>query len=365
MKRTTISFKTFLCILCLSDLTLNSGAQFTQKRIFERTEPVNRETILEISNKYGNIEITEWNRDSVYIRAEIEANATNQSKTGKMIEGIEIEISASRFLVRAQTIFDQTLNMLLEDFKGMTNKIISYDSKVQINYFVKAPEYLSLRLENKYGDIFAENIKGNLNVSLSNGSFKAHSVARMSDFRMSFCNAVINKAEDCNIDASFSEFIIDESENLRIKSISSRYDLKYVSTLNADSRRDKFYIGTIGSLSGNAYFTQFRIDKLLTETNINSKYGDITVESIDNSFKEINIIAGYNDIRLTFYPTASYNLNIRHVNSFVSLPSESPGIEKNAVNGERKEYITSGTIGRNPGNRKVKIDASRGNIYIK
>jgi hypothetical protein len=35
------------------------------------------------------------------------------------------------------------------------------------------------------------------------------------------------------------------------------------------------------------------------------------------------------------------------------------------MNEDRKEYVTSGTVGKNPGKAKVKIDATRGNIYLK
>ena len=39
--------------------------------------------------------------------------------------------------------------------------------------------------------------------------------------------------------------------------------------------------------------------------------------------------------------------------------------EEKTLNEDRKEYLTSGTTGKNPGKSRVKIDATRGNIYLK
>jgi hypothetical protein len=68
---------------------------------------------------------------------------------------------------------------------------------------------------------------------------------------------------------------------------------------------------------------------------------------------------------LTFNQGSSYNLDIRHINAFLVLPHENSKTERKALNDEKKEYMTFGTVGKNPGTTKVKIDANRGNIYLK
>jgi hypothetical protein len=58
-------------------------------------------------------------------------------------------------------------------------------------------------------------------------------------------------------------------------------------------------------------------------------------------------------------------LDIRRVNSFLVLPDKNNKSEEKALNEDKKEFMTTGTVGKNPGKAKVKIDATRGNIYIK
>jgi len=342
-----------------------SGQPVSEKRIFRKSVAVNKEMALEVNNKYGNIHISNWNKDSVSVRAEIDAFAPNQNRLGKMLEGINVNISVTNYLIRAETDFVQSINMLFESFKGMTNKLIPYESRVQINYYINVPDYLNLKIENKYGDVYMENNAGDLSLSLSNGSFKANYLNSASDLGLTFCDATINRITTGSIDASFSEVVIGESKTLKIKSISSRLDLKTTDNISTESRRDKFFIGTAGSLQGNSYFTDFRIEKLKNEIDLETKYGSIIADLVEKSFALIKVNSGYTDITLSFDPTVSYNLDIRHIHVFLTIPEKNAKLEKKSINEEKEEFITSGTVGNNPGSTKVKIDATRGNIFIK
>jgi hypothetical protein len=47
------------------------------------------------------------------------------------------------------------------------------------------------------------------------------------------------------------------------------------------------------------------------------------------------------------------------------LPSKDIYTEQETLNSEKKEYRISGIVGKNPGSAKVRIEAARGNIYLK
>jgi hypothetical protein len=342
-----------------------SAQNDSETRSFIKTLPVGREITLEVSNKYGTIQITPWNKDSAYIRAEVKAFAKDRSKLVKMFDGITVNISGSKFIVRARTEFTSNINMLFESFKGMTSKIISYDSHVEINYYINIPDYMNLNIENKYGDVYMENNSGEFKISISNGSFKANSLGKRSSITMLFCDANINSIGSGDIDASFSDLSIGETEDLSINSISSKYDIKKAGTIRGESRRDKFFIENIGSLQGNAYFTDYKVNNVRKEISLSTRYGSVSADLIEKGFESININSSYSDISLSFDPASSYNLDIRHINTFLILPDKNIKSEQKALNEDKKEYITSGTVGKNPGTTKVKIDATRGNIYIK
>ncbi len=321
----------------------------TETRNFTRAFAVSKETSLELNNKYGAIHLASWNKDSVSIRAEIKANASSMSKLEKMFDGIAVNITDTKYLIRAQTDFTQNLNMLFESFKGMTSKLISYDSRVEINYYVSVPEYLDLRIDNKYGDVYMEDSRGQVTISVTNGSFKGNSLGNGSSVTLTFCDATINSISSGKINASFSDLIIGETGDLIISSISSKYEIRKATTIEAESKRDKFFIDDLDVLKGNAYFTDFKIGKLKKEIDLTTRYGNVTADLVENRFESININSGYSDISLRFDQNASYNFDIRQLNSFLVLPDKDIKSEKKVMNEEKKEYSVFGTVGKNPG----------------
>ena len=365
-ERKAMNYKIIITLSLILIIFRSLSAQnASETRSFIKTVTVGKETTLEVSNKYGTIQITPWNKDSAYIRAEVKAYAKDQSKLKKMFDGITVNITDSKYMVRAQTEFTSNINMLFESFKGMTSKIISYDSHIEINYYINIPEYLNLKIENKYGDVYMENNTGEFNISISNGSFKANSLGKKASITMVFCDAKINSIGSGNVDASFSEVSIGETEDLSINSISSKYDIKKAGMISGESRRDKFFIENIGSLQGNAYFTDYKVNTVRKEINLTTRYGSINADLIEKGFEYININSSYSDLSLRFDPGSSYNFDIRHINAFLVLPDKNIKTEQKALNEDKKEYMTYGTFGKNPGTAKVKIDATRGNIYIK
>jgi hypothetical protein len=337
----------------------------SEKRSFSRSLKADRDTRLEVNNRYGDVHLTSWNRDSVFIKAEIEATANSTSKLEKLLEGIEISISESGKSVRAETKFGKELTVLLESFKGFTEKLIDYGSRIRINYFINLPDYVDISIKNQFGDVSIENNTGTISVDLSNGDFRAGSLNRFADFNFDFGDAEIGSVKSVRIVTTFSKFYIKESGEVTISSTASSYELGTIGKLDFESRRDKFFIENISGLTGTSYFSDFKINHLTGKSNVNLKYGSFEVEKTDNRFDKIDISSSYSDITLEFDPSFSSRFEINHTNSFVVLPELNTKSEKETLNDEKKEYLITGTTGSDPGSREVRIDATRGNICLK
>jgi hypothetical protein len=351
--------------LILLIFNIISAQNETETRNFIKTFSVSHETTLELTNKYGTIQITPWNKDSAYIRAEIKAYGKDRSKLSKMFDGISVDMDDSKYLIRARTEFTSNINTLFESFKGMTSKIISYDSKLEINYYVSIPEYLNLKIDNKYGDVYMENCSGEFRATVSNGSFKAGSLSKNTSLNLVFCDAKINSIASGSLDASFSELSLGETGDLSINSISSKYDIRKAGSLRGESKRDKLFIDEIESLQGNAYFTDYKIEKLTRSMTLTARYGNVNADMIDKGFEDISVNSNFSDVDLIFEPGTSYNYDIRQTNAFVVMPDRNINTSRKDLDENRKEYLTSGYVGKNTARGRVKIEATRGNIYLK
>jgi hypothetical protein len=342
-----------------------SAQSVSETRSFNKSIPLSRDARLEVNNKYGDIHISSWKKDSVTIKAKIEAFAPNRSRLQKMLDGIEVNISGTGSLIRAETVFGKEITVLLESFKGITGKIIDYDSRVQISYYINIPDDVDLSIENQFGDIFMEDNKGVISVSLSKGNFEANSLNRISDLSLDFGDADIGSVRSGKINSTFSKIKISQSDDISVNSTSTRFDLGKADKVNVESRRDKFYIGSISGLTGISYFTDYKIETLSGNTDLDLKYGSFDIERVDKVFEKINLKSDYADITAEFDPSASFEFEIRHTNAFVVLPDKNIKSEKEALNEDKKEYLITGKIGNSFGSGRVKIEAKRGNIYIK
>ncbi len=342
-----------------------SAQSVSERRNFIQSFPAGRNTRLELDNKYGDIHLTSWGKDSVSIMAEIQAFAPSRDKLEKMFRGISVDMTGTSSLVIARTKFDQNLTEILESFKGLTDKVIEYNSRVKINYYINTPDYIDINLSNQLGDVTMESNSGTLSVTLSNGSFKANSLEKISEMKLSFANADIGSVRSARLQPSFSELVIGESSDLSINSTSSRFNLGKAGVVETESRRDKFFIDNISQLDGTSYFTDFKIEQLGKGGKLTLKYGSLDVAKVENLSGDLDIRSVNSDVTLSCDPSVSFSYEIRHTNSFVVLPDRNTKSEKETINEERKEYISTGTVGRDPGSRKITIDATRGNIYLR
>jgi hypothetical protein len=224
---------------------------------------------------------------------------------------------------------------------------------------------MNLSIDNKYGDVYMEDCMGTFSVSVSNGSFRAANLRGESSLVLSFCDATVKSVANARIEASFSEITAEHLGSIRINSTSSRYEIADAGEITFESRRDKIFIDTVAAVLGNSYFTDFAIKYLTKEISLASKYGNMEIELIDSGFEVINLSTGYTDVKFRFEQNSSYKLDIRHINTFISLPAQENRTEEKILDADKKEYMIFGSVGSSPGSRRVKIDATRGQIYIK
>jgi hypothetical protein len=342
-----------------------SSQSGSETRNYIKSFRAGKETTLEVYNKYGTVQVTQWKKDSVLVRGEIKAFASDREKLENMFDDVNINIEESKYTIRAETGFTKNISRIFENFKGMTSKFISYDTRVEINYYITVPEYINMSIENKYGDVYLENNTGDLSITLSNGSFKANSLGKNASLNLSFCDATVHSMASGNIDASFSELSFDDIGDMKISSISSKYNIRKAGMIDAESKRDKFYIDDISVMKGDAYFTDFNLKYLKKEVSLSTRYGNISIDMVSSRFESINLKTGYTDVTLDFEPGSSYNVDIRHLNAFVVISDKNARTDKKVLNEDKKEYITSGSVGREPSTSKVTIDATHGDIYLK
>lgn len=341
-------------------------AQFTETKEINKHFKVSPETQIEITNKYGKIDIKNWDKDSVLFEIKIKVEEKKLSRLEDAVRGIEFDITDNDHFVIVRTNVDNNKNSLGKEIKRFKQTILKSDGNIQVDFTVWMPNTNALKVDNKYGDIYIGDYHGDAEINLSNGNLKAHSFYGETKLIMNFADANINSIKQGQLECNFTDMYIKQAELLQITSKSSDFELNKIKELNAKSRRDKFRIREIDILKNKSTFSIFRIDKLNKEIIYRAEYGSIELEKAAPDFNNIFIESKSTDINLYFNPEISFGFEFT-LSDLEHDFCDEVNIDKEEVLDENAKKIkSSGYYGNNnKAPKKLDISAVEGELKIR
>lgn len=351
----------FIVLLLMQQLAL--AQNFTKSKTIERAFKVDASATVDITNKYGKVHIVPWNNDSVKFKIDLTVQSKDSVKMKNIFNNIDFDFTTTSFYLSVKTILGSNLPSFFVDIQRLT-QALSSESQVTIDYTVMVPNYVNITIDNKYGDVYADNIKSNFQLTLSNGDFKINNLTGDTDIDLKFGNGQINSINTGRIVVAYGELDIGIAEQLNVNSKSSKITIETIDMLKGQSRRDKYHINSINFLYGSTYFSDYWVQELKQEASIDLKYGSLNFNAIRKTFSFINITAEYTDLQLFFERGASYELDLTHTDVNLQYPENIANVQEKQVENNRKQYITYGTIGSGTASGKVRISAVDCNVLI-
>jgi len=195
--------------------SVSYAEDFNKNREISKTFMTTEETEIQINNKYGNIQIINWEKDSVMIQVEISVKGSKLSKVNKTFDYIDVDFTSDSYYVIVNTIFKNERNRFWTDVSDLTNSIFKGGNNTQINYKVYMSENNALKIKNKFGNIYLGNRKANTEIKLSNGDMKANDFSGYLEMEFSYGTANIKRANDARVKINYGD--------IRIKKINTLY----------------------------------------------------------------------------------------------------------------------------------------------
>lgn len=348
---------------CLLPFLVN--AQYSETKDIRRGFSVLPDTQVEIVNKYGKIDIKTWQKDSVVFEIKIHVEEKKQSKLEESLNDIDFDFTSSDHYLIASTKVSQSKSAIGKEIMKFKETLLSSDGNIQIDYTVWMPNTNRLKVENKFGDIFIGDYRGDVWLNLSNGNLKAYDFLGELDLTLNFADATINSIQRGRLDCNFSKLYLKRAESLRIQSKSTEFEFDEVKDIDAQSRRDKFRIQLVDLIDAQGSFSTFRVRELSDRLNIRADYGGVEVEKIAPDFGNIIIQSKSTDIDLYFNPETSFNFEINHTKSMLNLDSEVKVDDEKLSDDGKTSQVTGHLGGKPSGVAKLSITADSGQINIK
>ncbi len=334
---------------------------FSQTKTVWQKYKVNNTTNVEITNKYGNIQIFENETDSIIFEITILAKTNNIDKLNPLINSVDFDFNNTNFYITASTIFssDQTL---LSDFKKLSDMFFTSDNILEVNYKVFMPNYLNIKIDNKFGNVHVDNFKNDFNLILSNGNFIAKNLYGNSIMDFNFCEKIeIFSLTNSNISLYYSNLDAEQIKKLTLISKSGNIDIDKIDVLNFDSKRDKFKIDEINYLYGQTYFSDLEVKEISKEADLNLKYGDVFFDKILKTVEKIDIKTLSTNLSLQIDEQVSFELELQEIKANLILANKLSQIQRiKQADGSTKISTKIGATA----NSKIKLNINDGSLTL-
>ena len=350
--------------LLLFLIPLISFANDDKKKKYEKSKTiskkfsVNSNATVDISNKYGNIHVTTWDRNSVEFEIKITVKGNNSDKVERKLNAIDVLFDATSNLVEAKTVIDK--NKSSWSFWGKSNNNLNY----KINYTVKMPKSNNANLNNDYGSISLDELKGVANINCDYGKISVGDLLnRSNSINLDYCSkSTINYAKNVNVNIDYSKLSIEKTGNAKLNTDYSTIDIGEAKDVTFNSDYGTVTIDDVESASGNGDYTSLRFGTVRKNLSASTDYGSIRVKKLAKGFESVNITAEYAGIRIGVEPGISFNFDIALQYASFRYNKDKVDMFKRIVKSSKKSY--EGTYGKGNTNAKIKVRSQYGGVSI-
>jgi hypothetical protein len=340
-----------------------AGSSFGQKSdcYYKKSYPCSKGTTLQIINKYGDINIITAKEDSLSVCAIVTIDQNDGVIVGKSLKLIKVNIDKLKDTISVLTTFDK---------KFFSESIRQGRKSFSVDYLVKVPAYLDIRISNTFGNISVEELSGSVNVKLSHGTFSAKKLSRgnvspFSIIAVDHGNISIDDVNWITLSVINCPVVnIGLARAIVMTSAVSKIKIGEINSLVSDSKSDSYTINSITNLVSKSTYSMYNIGSLIGQMESKTIYGSINISNLTEGFRTVDILAEESQLSLRPGNGASFSAEVTSTDEGLEFPSDKyPGIKKTKSN-----FSTTllGSTGTDKDSKSIiRIKSTSGKLIIK
>lgn len=277
--------------------------KYTEEKSYQKEFSVNSDALLDISNKFGDVNITSWAQNKVKIDVKITVNGDDKEKVLTKLSNITVDFSNTKSLVKAITVFEK------ENNKWKKGNKLNFD----ITYIIKVPVSNSIVIENKYGNINLDRIDGK---ALINCKYGAVDLGKLNyhenELELRYANnSTIQYINKGVVSAKYSTLSIDKAVNLLIESGYTTTKIGTAESINFEGNYGGLYVKQVEKIILDGNYLKIKVGDLLNKLNIDTSYSTITIAELKKHFDQINIECRYSNIKVNYERDIPFNFIVK------------------------------------------------------
>ncbi|MDO6812514.1 hypothetical protein [Tenacibaculum soleae] len=347
----------FLFILLPTIMMATDKKKHEKSKTINKSFNVTKNATLYINNKYGNVNVTTWDQNRIEIDVKIIVKGNDLKTVTKKLNAINVLFEASSNLVEART----KIESIKSNWSFWSNSNINY----KINYFIKMPITNNADLNNQYGTIELDKLKGKANLNCDYGNIFVDALLNNTNtIELDYCgSSEINFIKAGTINIDYSKIKIEKSETLNINADYTTVKIGNTNYLRFNSDYGSVNVNNGGTIIGNSDYAAIKIGTLSKNLKINTDYGSVKVANILKGFEDITIDGSYTGIKLGTHSNNNFNLIVDLGYAGFNYPENKIKFFKSIKKNTKKYY--EGSFGKTNNNSTINIKSKYGSVSLK
>ncbi|MDX9773269.1 MAG: hypothetical protein RBT02_07590 [Bacteroidales bacterium] len=347
----------FAALFCAVALT--ASAEEVKKDYHREMVPIENST-LTVINKFGAVVTDTWDKDNIVVDVTIKIEHPSAEKARKLLEMITVEFTEQAGNLTAETVFNNDFSST--SWKGTNNNF-------SINYNIKMPAYVNLDITNKYGNTVVDEVSGRAVLNVKYGDLTVNKLTRgnvkpLNTLIVAYGKASADELGWAEISTRYvGMFSVEKAQALLVDSKYSKISIGEVSSLVAESKYDGYSVTAANNIVIDGGYTDFNLGKVNNKLEVETKYGNLSVDVIPAGFEKVTVKAGYCTVRLGIDPAACYKVNASISYGSLKYNDDKFSSERRIIGNTSSEI--AGKVGScsNP-KSEVNVDASYGSVKL-
>jgi hypothetical protein len=324
-----------------------------------------------LSNKYGKVEVKTWDKNRVKIEVTILVNANSESQAQEVFDRISINFSNSTALVKAETV--------IEPAKRSWWNWGSSSSDYKINYLVFMPPTNNLELSNRYGDAYIAELKSRADITVKYGNFKSDGIGDRATVDLAYGNGTITKTgnlqgqvsygnltctevKDADITSKYSKIAFERGDVVRTSSKYDEYRLGRVQEFRNTGGYDNFEIRSAENVFISTKYSNVSIGRLNNTLDLSMSYGSGVITKVAKDFAGITLNGKYTDFKINLEAGADARFEAAGSYGGINYPT-GMAVSYEKEQGQSREV--KGHIGSGSGKALIKAQISYGSLRVR
>ncbi|MCI5080827.1 MAG: hypothetical protein MRY78_04000 [Saprospiraceae bacterium] len=329
--------------------------------------------IVELSNKYGKVEVKTWDRNRVKLDIRITVRSNSEKSAQQVFDRIEINFTNTADLVKAITEIEPKKST---SFWG--SWVSNDKSDYSIDYDVYLPPSINLEVSNKYGDLFIDEMSSPVSISIAHGNFKmdgskddvrlevAHSngtILRGKNvfFSAKHSNITLMQAGEVELSTKHSNVSIEQAKVVRCATKYDNYKISKTGELRNTGKYDNIEVGTVNDISVSAKYSQIKAMEVNNSVDFNLEHGGGNIRLLTRNFTEVQLDGRYSDFKIGIASGTDFRLDALGTYAGISYPR---GLTPTYEVEKDNKHEVKGYRGNPNSKRKITAGLSYGGLKL-